>query len=262
MHACPRRLSGNDHADLRVHTYDWTWAQRQMRRADRAGANLPGEQAQLPARIAWTILVYHSCIMASKNLAGKPIVRCSWADRTPLEIIYHDKEWGVPQRDDRALFEFLILEGAQAGLSWSTILAKREGYRAAFDNYDVQKIARYTDAKLGKLMLNPAIVRNKLKIASARTNAKAFIKVQQEFGSFSAYYWAFANNKPIINHFKTMRDVPPKTELSDRISKDLLKRGFKFVGSTIIYAYMQATGMVNDHLTTCDCYKSLGGKTA
>lgn len=197
--------------------------------------------------------------MATKNTAGKPIVRCSWADRTPLEIIYHDEEWGVPQRDDRALFEFLILEGAQAGLSWSTILAKREGYRAAFDEFDVQKVARYTDAKLDKLMLNPAIVRNRLKIASARTNAKAFIKIQQELGSFSAYYWAFVNNKPIVNRFKTMRDVPPKTELSDRISKDLLKRGFKFVGSTIIYAYMQATGMVNDHLTTCDCHGRLGG---
>lgn len=193
-------------------------------------------------------------------IMSKVITRCSWADRTPLEIIYHDNEWGVPQRDDCALFEFLILEGAQAGLSWSTILAKREGYRAAFDGFDVQKVARYTDAKLEKLRENPAIVRNKLKILSARTNAKAFIKVQQEFGSFSAYYWAFVNNKPIINHFKSMKDVPPKTELSDRISKDLLNRGFKFVGSTIIYAYMQATGMVNDHLTTCDCYGRLGGK--
>ena len=200
--------------------------------------------------------------MTTQKIPSKSIVRCSWADRTPLEIIYHDTEWGVPERDDTALFEFLILEGAQAGLSWSTILAKREGYRAAFDGYDVQKIARYTDAKLEKLRENPAIVRNKLKIESARTNAKAFIQIQKEFGSFSAYYWAFANDKPIINHFKSMKDVPPRTELSDRISKDLLKRGFKFVGSTIIYAYMQATGMVNDHLTTCDCYKALGGKRA
>jgi DNA-3-methyladenine glycosylase I len=227
---------------------------------DRAGADFVGEQTQFSARITWTILVYHFRIIAMGAFVGKLIRRCSWADRTPLEIIYHDSEWGVPQRDDRALFEFLILEGAQAGLSWSTILAKREGYRAAFDGFDVQKVASYTDARLEKLMLNPAIVRNRLKIASARTNAKAFIKVQQEFGSFSNYYWAFVNDKPIINHFKTMADVPPKTELSDRISKDLLKRGFKFVGSTIIYAYMQATGMVNDHLTSCDCYKPLGGK--
>lgn len=233
-----------------------------MLRANHAGADFAGQQRQFPAWVAWAVLVYHLCIMTTKKNAGKPIVRCSWADRTPLEIIYHDEEWGVPQRDDRALFEFLILEGAQSGLSWSTILAKREGYRAAFDNYDVQKIARYTDAKLEKLMLNPAIVRNKLKIASARTNAKAFIEVQKEFGSFAAYYWGFVNNKPIINHPKSMKDVPPRTELSDRISKDLLKRGFKFVGSTIIYAYMQATGMVNDHLVTCDCYKILGGKKA
>jgi DNA-3-methyladenine glycosylase I len=192
-------------------------------------------------------------IMATPKKSGKSITRCSWADRTPLETIYHDEEWGLPQRDDRVLFEFLVLEGAQAGLSWSTVLAKREGYRAAFDEYDVQKIARYTDAKLEKLRENPAIVRNKLKIESVRGNARAFIKIQQEFGSFSAYYWAFANDKPIINRPKTMKDVPPRTELSDRISKDLLKRGFKFVGSTIVYAYMQATGMVNDHLTSCDC---------
>ena len=198
--------------------------------------------------------------MASKNPARKPFVRCSWADRTPLESIYHDQEWGVPQRDDRALFEFLVLEGAQAGLSWSTILAKRDGYREAFDHYDVQKIARYSDARLEKLRTNPAIVRNKLKIESVRTNARAFIKVQQEFGSFSAYYWGFVGDKPIVNHPRTMKDVPPRTELSDRISKDLLKRGFKFVGSTIIYAYMQATGMVNDHLSSCDCYKARGGK--
>jgi DNA-3-methyladenine glycosylase I len=186
--------------------------------------------------------------------------RCAWAARTPLETIYHDTEWGVPQHDDTKLFEFLILEGAQAGLSWSTILAKREGYRAAFDGCDVQKVARYTDAKLEKLMLNPAIVRNRLKIWSARTNARAFLKIQHEFGSFDAWFWAYVNGKPIINRCKTMKDVPAKTELSDRISKDLLKREFKFVGSTIIYAYMQAVGMVNDHLVACDRHAPLSRK--
>lgn len=262
VNACSGRLSGDDNARSFINTDDRSRAQRQMCSADGATSDFAGEQTEFSPWVAWAVLVYHSCIMASKNIAGKPVVRCSWADRTPLEIIYHDKEWGVPQHDDRVLFEFLILEGAQAGLSWSTVLAKREGYRAAFDNFDVPKIARYTDAKLEKLMQNPAIVRNKLKIASARTNAKAFIEVQKEFGSFSAYYWGFVNNKPIVNHPKSMKDVPARTELSDRISKDLLKRGFKFVGSTIIYAYMQATGMVNDHLTTCDCYKALGRKKA
>ncbi|MGH8541525.1 MAG: DNA-3-methyladenine glycosylase I, partial [Stenotrophobium sp.] len=164
--------------------------------------------------------------------------RCAWALRTPLETLYHDHEWGVPQHDDRVLFEFLVLEGAQAGLSWSTILAKREGYRAAFDRFDVQKVARYTDARLEQLRENPAIVRNRLKIAAARGNAQAFLKMQKEFGSFDAWFWSHVDGKPIVNRPKTPRDVPARTELSDRISKELQQRGFKFVGSTIIYAYM------------------------
>lgn len=185
------------------------------------------------------------------------VVRCAWAMRTPLEGIYHDQEWGVPQHDDAVLFEFLILEGAQAGLSWSTVLAKRENYRAAFDQFDVKKVAAYTDGKLAKLLLDPGIIRNRLKVESARSNAQAFIRVQQEFGSFDAYYWGFSEGKPLINHCTTMMDVPPRTALSDRLSKDLQKRGFKFVGSTIMYAYMQATGMVNDHLLTCPRHAAL-----
>ena len=188
--------------------------------------------------------------------------RCSWATRSPLEEIYHDREWGVPQHDDRALFEFLILEGAQAGLSWSTVLAKRENYRAAFDQFDVEKIARYSDVRLEKLLLNPGIIRNRLKVWSTRTNAQAFIRIQQEFGSFDAYLWSFVNGKPVINHCKAMKDVPPRTEISDHLSKDLLKRGFKFVGSTIMYAYMQATGMVNDHLTSCPRHAPLSKKSS
>jgi DNA-3-methyladenine glycosylase I len=188
-------------------------------------------------------------------------LRCAWALRTPLETIYHDCEWGVPQHDDQVLFEFLILEGAQAGLSWSTVLAKRESYRAAFDQFDVKKVATYTDGKLAKLLLDPGIIRNRLKVYSARTNAQAFLKVQEEFGSFDKYYWAYANNKPIINRCITMMDVPARTELSDRISKDLQKRGFKFIGSTIMYAYMQATGMINDHLLTCPRHAPLSKST-
>ncbi|MGH8462101.1 MAG: DNA-3-methyladenine glycosylase I [Stenotrophobium sp.] len=180
--------------------------------------------------------------------AGEP---CAWAIHTAQMQLYHDREWGVPQRDDRVLFEFLVLEGAQAGLSWSTILNKREGYRSAFDNFDVRKVARYSDAKLEKLRINPDIIRNRLKIASARSNAQAFLEIQKEFGSFSGWFWAHVSGKPVINRCKTMQDVPARTELSDRISKELQKRGFKFVGSTIIYAYMQAVGMVNDHLLTC-----------
>lgn len=192
----------------------------------------------------------------------EPLTRCAWALRTPLEGIYHDREWGVPQHDDHALFEFLILEGAQAGLSWSTVLAKRENYRAAFDQFDVEKVARYSDARLEKLLLNPGIIRNRLKVWSARSNAQAFIRVQQEFGSFDAYLWGFVGGKPVINQHKTMKDVPPRTEISDRLSKDLLKRGFKFVGSTIVYAYMQATGLVNDHLTSCPRHAPLSKKTS
>ncbi len=177
-------------------------------------------------------------------------MRCGWASNE-LNIPYHDNEWGVPLHDDRALFEFLILEGAQAGLSWDTVLAKRENYRKAFDNFDAAKVARYSDAKCAKLLVNPGIIRNRLKIASAVSNAKAFLTVQKEFGSFDAYIWGFVGGKPLNAKRKLMSDVPAKTEISDALSKDLKKRGFNFVGSTIMYAFMQATGMVNDHLTSC-----------
>ena len=182
--------------------------------------------------------------------------RCSWASNE-LNIPYHDTEWGVPVHDDRTLFEFLILEGAQAGLSWDTILRKREAYRAAFDNFDPAKVAKYGDAKCAKLLANEGIIRNRLKIASAVSNAKAFLAVQKEFGSFDNYIWGFVGGRPIDNKLKG-GDVPAKTEVSDAISKDLKKRGFNFVGSTIMYAFMQATGMVNDHLVTCFRYKEVG----
>ena len=182
--------------------------------------------------------------------------RCSWA-RNDLAIKYHDTEWGVPLHDDRGLFEFLILEGAQAGLSWDTILAKRENYRKAFDNFDAAKVAKYSDAKCAKLLENPGIIRNRLKVASAVSNAKAFLKVQKEFGSFDAYIWSFVGGKPIDGKRKQMGDVPAKTEISDALSKDLKKRGFNFVGSTIMYAFMQATGMVNDHAASCFRYREI-----
>jgi len=182
--------------------------------------------------------------------------RCSWA-RNDLAIAYHDAEWGVPLHDDRGLFEFLILEGAQAGLSWDTILRKRDSYRKAFDNFEPAKVARYSEAKREKLLLNEGIVRNRLKIASAVSNAQAFLKVQKEFGSFDRYIWSFVGGKALNNRVKGNGDVPAKTEVSDVISKDLKKRGFNFVGSTIMYAFMQATGMVNDHLVTCFRYKEI-----
>lgn len=181
-------------------------------------------------------------------------VRCSWAEGNQLEKDYHDNEWGVPVHDDKVLFEFLILEGAQAGLSWSTILNKREGYRQALDDFDVQKISKYGESKIAELLDNPGIVRNKLKVNSTITNARIFIDVQKEFGSFDAYIWQFVNGKPIINAWKTASEVPVSTAESDAMSKDLKKRGFKFVGTTICYAYMQAMGMVNDHTTDCFCY--------
>lgn len=180
--------------------------------------------------------------------------RCGWA-KNDLAIHYHDTEWGVPQHDDRMLFEFLILEGAQAGLSWDTILAKRENYRKAFDDFDPVKVAKYGEAKCAKLMKNEGIVRNRLKIASAVRNAKAFLAVQKEFGTFDNYVWSFVGGKPIDGKRKELSDVPAKTDISDAISKDLKKRGFNFVGSTIMYAFMQATGMVNDHVRTCFRYK-------
>ncbi len=186
--------------------------------------------------------------------------RCTWASNE-LNIPYHDTEWGVPVLDDRTLFEFLILEGAQAGLSWDTILRKRAAYRAAFDNFDAAKVARYSDAKCAKLMLNEGIIRNRLKIASAVRNANAFLAVRQEFGSFDKYVWGFVGGKPLLNRFKGHGEVPAKTDISDAISKDLKKRGFNFVGSTIMYAFMQATGMVNDHLVTCFRYKDIARET-
>jgi DNA-3-methyladenine glycosylase I len=187
--------------------------------------------------------------------------RCGWAT-TESMIVYHDKEWGVPVHDDRLLFEFLILEGAQAGLSWSTILNKRDNYRKAFENFDAKKIAKYDARKIKNLLADAGIVRNKLKIAAAIQNAKAFLAVQKEFGTFDTYIWSFVNNQPIRNKFKKMQNVPARTPESDAMSKDLLKRGFKFVGSTICYAFMQAVGMVNDHLTDCfrhDQITSSGG---
>ena len=176
--------------------------------------------------------------------------RCAWAGDDPLMQAYHDNEWGVPQHDDRVLFEFLVLEGAQAGLSWSTILNKRENYRRAFDRFDPQKVVRYTPAKVNELLKDPGIVRNRLKIESAITNAYAFLKVQKEFGSFDKYLWGFVNNKPVVRK-RTEKKFVASTPLSDKVSEDLLQRGFKFVGTTIIYAYLQAVGVVNDHIANC-----------
>jgi DNA-3-methyladenine glycosylase I len=182
-------------------------------------------------------------------------IRCAWAGTDPLMIEYHDREWGVPVHDDRRLFEFLILEGAQAGLSWSTILKKRDAYRAAFDDFDPAVVARYRAAKLQRLMADEGIVRNRLKIAAAVQNARAFLDIQKEFGSFDAYLWPFVGGRPVVNRPATMRDVPARTDASDRLSKDLKRRGFNFVGSTICYAFMQAVGMVNDHWETCFRYR-------
>jgi DNA-3-methyladenine glycosylase I len=187
--------------------------------------------------------------------------RCSWAT-DPLSVVYHDEEWGVPVHDDRRLFEFLILEGAQAGLSWITILKKRPAYRAAFDRFDPRKIARYDDAKIAALLANDGIVRNRLKVRAAVRNAQAFLAVQKEFGSFDRYGWQFVGAKPLINRRRGHGDVPARTEQSDAMSKDLVKRGFTFAGSTICYAFMQATGMVNDHLVDCFRYKELAGTGA
>jgi DNA-3-methyladenine glycosylase I len=183
-------------------------------------------------------------------------IRCEWAGNE-LAIDYHDREWGVPLHDDRFLFEFLILEGAQAGLSWDTILAKRENYRKAFDNFDAKKIAKYGERKYEELLQNAGIVRNRLKIRSAIQNANSFLKVKEEFGTFDKYIWSFVDGKTIVNKFKTSSEVPAKTEISDVMSKDLKKRGFNFVGSTICYAFMQATGMVNDHVVSCFRYDEI-----
>jgi DNA-3-methyladenine glycosylase I len=177
--------------------------------------------------------------------------RCPWAGDDPLYCAYHDEEWGVPVHDDQRLFEFLILEGAQAGLSWITVLRKRANYRQAFAEFDPIKVARFDQARREKLMLNEGIIRNRLKIEAAIINAKAFLAVQKEFGSFDAYIWSFVDGKPIVNHWRSMKEVPASTAISDAMSKDLKKRGFKFVGSTICYALMQACGLVNDHLVGC-----------
>jgi len=179
-------------------------------------------------------------------------LRCSWP-KSPLDIAYHDTEWGVPVHDDRKLFEFLILEGAQAGLSWSTILKKREHYQQVFDGFDPEIVATYSEHKSQELLMDAGIVRNRLKVASAINNAQKFIEVQQEFGSFDVYLWRFVDGKPIQNQWSAHTKLPAKTLISDQLSKDLLKRGFKFVGSTICYAFMQAVGMVNDH--TVDCFR-------
>ncbi|MFD1603824.1 DNA-3-methyladenine glycosylase I [Flavobacterium artemisiae] len=178
-------------------------------------------------------------------------IRCGWCTSSDLYKKYHDEEWGFPVYDDRTLFEFLILETFQAGLSWITILNKRENFRAAFDHFDYKKVANYSEDEIEELMQNTGIIRNKLKIKAAVSNAQAFMKVQEEFGSFSDYIWKYTDGKPIINNLKTSKDAPATTPLSDEISKDLKKRGFKFVGSTVIYAHMQATGMVNDHTEDC-----------
>jgi DNA-3-methyladenine glycosylase I len=177
--------------------------------------------------------------------------RCAWCGTDPLYVEYHDKEWGVPSLDDASIFEMLVLEGAQAGLAWITVLRKREGYRELFDGFDANRIARYTDRKLEKLLLDPRIIRNRLKVFGTRQNARAFLAVQEEVGSFSDYIWGFVEHAPVQNSWRSMRNVPATSGISDRLSKDLKKRGFTFVGSTIMYAHMQATGMVNDHTTDC-----------
>ena len=190
-------------------------------------------------------------------MATKEIIRCGWCLKFDQYMEYHDKEWGVPVHDDQVHFEFLILEGAQAGLSWSTILKKRDGYRKAFAGFDPKKVARFTAAKIEKILQDPKIVRNRLKVNAAVTNAKRFLEVQKEFGDFDRYIWSFVNGRPIVNKWRTINEVPATTKESDALSKDLIKRGFKFVGSTVIYAHMQACGLVNDHLIECWRHKSV-----
>jgi DNA-3-methyladenine glycosylase I len=206
-----------------------------------------------------------TCFAESSNAAGLADsdagfmidkLRCSWA-QTPLGILYHDKEWGVPVHNDQVLFEFLTLEGAQAGLSWETILRKREAYREAFAGFDPARVARFTAPRVERLLKNPGIVRNRLKVESTVRNAKTFLVVQREFGSFDAYLWKFVGGVPRVNHWRGLNEVPSRTAESDALSHDLLKRGFKFVGSTICYAFMQAVGVVNDHTVTCFRYKQL-----
>lgn len=183
--------------------------------------------------------------------------RCPWCGTTDIYVKYHDEEWGVPVHDDKKHFEFLVLESAQAGLSWLTILKRRENYRIAYDNFDAEKVANYNEEKLEELLQNEGIIRNRKKIEASVNNAKLFLELQKEFGSFDNYIWSFVNNKPIINSWEEISHVPAKTELSDKISKDLKKRGFSFLGSTIIYSFLQATGIINDHLATCFRYAEL-----
>ena len=187
----------------------------------------------------------------------KPVVRCGWCGDDPLYVRYHDDEWGVPVHDDRRLFEFLVLEGAQAGLSWITILRKREHYRRAFAGFDPERVARFTPRTVARLLEDPGIVRNRLKVESTVGNARAFLKVQEEHGSFDRYIWQFTGHRPRINRFESLRQIPARSTESDAMSKDLRARGFRFVGSTICYAHMQATGMVNDHLVTCHRHAAL-----
>lgn len=189
---------------------------------------------------------------------SKEKIRCNWCLKFDQYVRYHDEEWGVPVRDDRKHFEFLILEGAQAGLSWSTILKKREGYRKAFADFDPAKVARFTPARIEKILQDPRIVRNRLKVHAAVNNARLFLQIQKEFGSFDEYIWRFVGGKPIVNAWKSLREIPATTPESDALSKDLVKRGFKFVGSTVMYAHMQACGLVNDHLVDCWRYKQVG----
>lgn len=190
----------------------------------------------------------------------KTKIRCNWPGEIPIMIEYHDKEWGNPMHSDRQHYEFLVLEAAQAGLSWLTILKRREGYRKAFADFDPKKVAQFDQRKIEKLLLDPGIIRNRLKVESAVHNAKLFLEVQKEFGTFDAYFWSFVGGKPIRNKWKTSKQIPATTKISDALSKDLKKRGFKFVGSTVLYAHMQAAGLVNDHLTTCFRYKEVQRK--
>ena len=192
-----------------------------------------------------------------KKKLKKKVTRCKWCGDDPLYVEYHDKEWGIPVYKDQKLFEFLTLESAQAGLSWITVLRKRENYRKAFANFDPQKVARFNERKVKSLLKNAGIIRNELKIRAAINNAKLFLKIQEEFGSFAKYQWSFVDGKPQQNKYKTLRGIPAKTKISDAFSKDLKKRGFKFVGSTIVYAHMQACGMVNDHVQTCFRYQEI-----
>lgn len=185
--------------------------------------------------------------------------RCPWPGVEPLYVAYHDEEWGVPVHDDRTHFEFIVLDGAQAGLSWFTILRKRENYRKAFAGFDPRKVARFDEAKIEKLLLDPGIVRNRQKVVSAVGNARAFLTVQKEFGSFDAYVWSFVGGRTIVNEWKSLREIPARTPEAEAMSKDLVARGFRFVGPTICYAYMQAAGMVNDHLTSCFRYREIAG---